>query len=310
MMHNMLRPFDLTINRRGLFLRIPGIRDGAKKVFVTNEPSRALRLLWYDPMAESWQMEFGDLEELFQHTSRCRLFRGYYGTELTGEDGSIMAGEAPIRKKARPMTNVLTRSPPVRETFRTWVADFIPTCVGDYPGTTLTKSELCDEILAQFPETRAAYDLAFLKVKRREQKDLYTRVIKPSIPSGQDIDPQWRCITAAALRDMIMGSDYSLGLAPTRSLKSSSGIYDEEEVRIFVEEAWRLVGDEAWGRLCGPDSEHSQRLMRRLVEEADFELLEGAEETHGSDDEDDKIRFPPKPEGFRQTWYETDMNDI
>lgn len=93
MIHNMLRPFDLTINTRGLFLRIPQIRGGTKKVFITNEPSQALRFLGYDPLAPIWETSFQSVDELFQHSTKCRLFRGFYGTELSSEDGRIMAGE-------------------------------------------------------------------------------------------------------------------------------------------------------------------------------------------------------------------------
>lgn len=74
-------------------MRIPNIKKGAKKIFITNEPGEALRLLGYDPLADIWQEEFESLDQMFQHTMKCRLFRGFYGMELTGEDGSIMAGK-------------------------------------------------------------------------------------------------------------------------------------------------------------------------------------------------------------------------
>lgn len=199
----------------------------------------------------------------------------------------------------------------VRETFRTWIADFIPSCGGVYSGTHLTIEGFRNEILERFPETRAEYDLATAKAETQKgQRDIYSRVIKASIPIEQDTNPRWRDVTAAVLRDIIMRSDYSLGFAPTRSLQICNGLYDEQEVKTFVEEAWKIVGDEAWDCYYGPSGKHSHHLEARLAEEAEMQACEGEGETYESDDEEDRIRFQSKPEGFRQTWYDTDMNDI
>ncbi|KAM0818722.1 hypothetical protein AB5N19_04534 [Seiridium cardinale] len=286
MVHSLIRPFNLTINRRGLFLRIPEIRNGAKKVFITNEPSQALGLLGYDPMANIWETGFQNVDKLFEYTTKCRFFQGFYGTELAGDDGKIMAA---------------------RDTFRDWVADFIPTCTEGYPRTKISNDALRVEILEMFPETRSEYDRAFSKMERRNQGDLFTRVIKPSV-SVVDDTQQWRHIAAAGLKEIIMDSNYSLGFAPTRALKSTDGLYNEEEVKIFIKEAWKLVGDAAWERHCGPEGRYNRHLERKAVGERCMQ--EESVEVDTESEDEDVVRFPPRPEGFRQTWHETDMNDL
>lgn len=93
MIRNIMRSHDLIVNAQGLFLRIPEIRNGAKKVFVTNEPSQAMRILGYDPLMQAYQESFRSLDELFAHTTKSRLFKGFYGTDLTDEDGRSMYGK-------------------------------------------------------------------------------------------------------------------------------------------------------------------------------------------------------------------------
>ncbi|KAK6219350.1 hypothetical protein LQW54_002338 [Pestalotiopsis sp. IQ-011] len=99
MTRNILWSYDLVINKRGLFLRIPELKNGAKKVFVTKEPSQVLCILGYDPMTPVYQQSFESVDDLFEHTSKSRLFRGFYGTELTDQDGQSMVTHMKARKR-------------------------------------------------------------------------------------------------------------------------------------------------------------------------------------------------------------------
>jgi hypothetical protein len=101
------------------------------------------------------------------------------------------------------------------------------------------------------------------------QKDLYCRIIKPAIPISEETDESlaWRRFAETALREIIMENDYSLGVQPTRSLKSPHGLYIVDEVRRFVSKSWREVGDAAWLRYYGPGGQYQQRLKRQTPEE-------------------------------------------
>lgn len=196
-------------------------------------------------------------------------------------------------------TTWLTSLIAVRDTFKAWVAEFVPTCVGEYAGSQVSKDSLRHEIFEQFPQTKADYDGAFLKLKKRQQRELIRRHISDAVLAGKHT-LIWRNIAARGLRHIIFNSDYCLGFAPTRQLQQDDGLYDEEEVELFVTEAWEAVGDAAWQRHCEFKGTHDAW---------DANLAQDSESEPESED-DDVVRFPPQPEGYRQTWWDSDANDI
>ncbi|KAH6655141.1 hypothetical protein BKA67DRAFT_657098 [Truncatella angustata] len=279
MIQNMIRPFNITISTKGLFLRIPEIRNGSKRILITNEPSEALRLLDYDPFDPAWEHEFTSIEQLFKFTTKCRFFGGFHHTELTGEDGRIMA---------------------VRDVFKSWVADFIPTCVDSHTEAYMTSDQVRAIIFDLFPKTKAEYKLALLKAKKRKRSDLINHTIKPCIPLIEGMTTKWHNVASTALVEIIMDLNYSLGFAPTRLLRDVNGNYNEQEVRVFVKEAWKLVGDAAWDRQYGPMCKYGQCLEKK-ASEAEYEGENRSDEEPQTEDDDEGIKFPSRPEGFRQT---------
>ncbi|ETS77251.1 hypothetical protein PFICI_11125 [Pestalotiopsis fici W106-1] len=276
MIRNIMRPYDLVINARGLFLRIPEIRDGAKKVFVTDEPSQALGILGYDPMAPVYQESFQNVDELFVYTTKCRLFKGFYGTDLTDEDGRSMSE---------------------REVFKTWIRDFVPTCIDGYPKEEISKDAIRNEIFQKFPATKAEYDASLLRNKKRKQRDFISRTIESSLDMVKGVTSAWRKAASAALKEIILFSDYSLGFRPLEDLKLSNGLYKEDEVKMFIEQALEVVGEVAWERQCCNDhmGDISQAQQRTRIEEEDLAWSEGEDEI-----------FMPK---YREGYYQNHASD-
>ncbi|KAF3011743.1 hypothetical protein E8E14_010775 [Neopestalotiopsis sp. 37M] len=270
MIRNIMRSHDLIVNAQGLFLRIPEIRNGAKKVFVTNEPSQAMRILGYDPLMQAYQESFRSLDELFAHTTKSRLFKGFYGTDLTDEDG---------------------RSMYERETFRIWIRDFVPTCIDGYPKEDIPQGAIREEILQTFPAARAEYDAILLKHEKRKQREFIYQTIESSLDMTEGVTSPWREAAATALKEIILFSDYSLGFKPANNIKSSDGLYKEDEVKEFVEQGCEVVGEAAWERQCrvehmGNDPEAESRKLR--MDEADLEFSE------------DEVFIPKYREGYYQ----------
>lgn len=84
-LQNMLRPFNLDMNRQGFYLRTPELGEH-QKVLITREPGHFLRFLGYNPTSKEWERELKSVAALFELAAQCRFFAGFAGTELTEED--------------------------------------------------------------------------------------------------------------------------------------------------------------------------------------------------------------------------------
>lgn len=197
----------------------------------------------------------------------------------------------------------------MRDTFRAWVADFIPIHREEYPGSQITKDDLRREIFEQFPKTRIDYNEVFLRAKKRQQRDITKRLIRPTVRPSHNTSSLWCNVAAQGLKQIVFNSDYSLGFAPTRVLQSRDGLYDEEEVETFIKEAWEAVGDVAWRRHCKFDSKLDTSLTSEYGQDDEHIIEESSSEPESEEDED-TVRFPAQPEGYRQTWWDSDANDI
>ncbi|KAI1863711.1 uncharacterized protein JN550_009411 [Neoarthrinium moseri] len=240
MLRVMMRPYNLTVTVKGLYLQIREMVHNKPKVLITKDPEKALRLLGYDPDGQEWEREFSSLDELFVYTTKCRFFRGFQGTNFEWSDQQILA---------------------FRPIFRAWIRDFVPTCKGRCWGTTMSAEAVRDEALEKFPSARMEYHE--LIIKHEKQKDLFTRVIKPNVPAN-DYGLLWRAIAARALREIIMNEDYSLEIKPLKPLKSCDGLFIETEVEAFVSDTWQQVGEAAWERHYGDNGRYDQALDKAV----------------------------------------------
>lgn len=85
-----IRPFGLTVNDKGLYLRIPEIEllDRKKSmIFLTCEPSEILDYLGLDE--GKWWSEFGSRREMFEFAAGCRMFwvkeKGFHDLDVVRE---------------------------------------------------------------------------------------------------------------------------------------------------------------------------------------------------------------------------------
>jgi hypothetical protein len=70
-----IRPFGLTVNDRGIHVRIPDIEAFDRKksmVFLTDNPTQILDFIGLDP--QIWFQKFASQDEMFEYASGCRLF--------------------------------------------------------------------------------------------------------------------------------------------------------------------------------------------------------------------------------------------
>lgn len=152
-----------------------------------------------------------------------------------------------------------------------------------------------------FPGTRADYDAAQMKARRREQKHRISKGIRSTLRTIEGVTTEWRAAAATGLKEIILLSDYSLGYRPSKTLQSSDGLYILNEVKMFVEEACEVVGHAAWARQC-----------HNMFSGNGGSATSGTSDLDSDTSEDeDEFRLPPQREGYHQTWYlGSDMNDL
>jgi len=250
-----IRRFGLTVNDRGMFLRIPDIEMFDRKksmIFLTDEPNTILEFLGLD--AEKWWKPFPSRMDMFEYAAGCRMF---WVKEVTAEgeaegdvflkDGALEGQEGGLEGKKKLKHNDRQRMSK-RPIFREWIDEFIPKCRDDgrLGNTTITREQIRDDAFTTF-RVQEEYERRLQEWKLAKHKDdLWRDAIKGCVP--EDVDPQFRAASIKTLKLIIMEGEAFDGAVPKAAQKDNQGFYDVEEVRKFVSENWKRAGEIGWAR--------------------------------------------------------------
>ncbi|KAI0098274.1 hypothetical protein GGR51DRAFT_538384 [Nemania sp. FL0031] len=231
-----IRPFGLTIDEVGLYVRIPEIEKFEKqkaKVLLTTDPSEVLNFLGLKCTEKEWEEPFASDQEVFEYAATCRLF---WVKPDDSEGGSAEIDRRKLKANDR-------RRMKFRPLFRKWIEEFIPACreAGRFASTPLTRDIVREQAFACFPRLRSDYDSHFIKWLIKKQKvALVNDMIKPTVPSDMGYERRGHCVSA--LKKIILDGDESFGgiVAPP-GLKRQDGLFDEDAVRAWVGNNWRAV---------------------------------------------------------------------
>ncbi|KAI3318268.1 hypothetical protein HD806DRAFT_316909 [Xylariaceae sp. AK1471] len=251
-----IRPFGLTVDEVGLYVRIPEIEELNKKeakVLLSSDPSEILSFLGLKYDDKQWEEPFTSDEDIYEYATTCRLF--FVKPEKTetkdDADGTGTGGEgedATGVDKRRLKANDRRRMT-YRPLFRKWVEEFLPACRASGHFASLTPSTrdgVRQQAFAYFPGVQSIYSSRLTEWRiKRQRETLWKEVIKPAVPT--DIDIHQRSCCTSALKKIIMNDDDTFGgiVAPA-SLKDKDGLFDEDAVRAWVEKSWQEVFDVAW----------------------------------------------------------------
>ncbi|KAI0110165.1 hypothetical protein F4814DRAFT_426058 [Daldinia grandis] len=256
-----IRPYGLTVDEVGLYIRIPEIENLNKKlskVVLSTDPVEILGFLGLKCDGTEWERPFASVEDFMEYAATCRLLwvRPEQDANTTEADGgdfdkSMMKSNDRRRMKGR-------------AAFREWYDGFIPACreAGRFTTPISTRDTVREEAFQQFPGTRQVYNNRLLEWRREQQRQrLWREVIKASIPERREGEEEpdhrhLRSLAASALKKIVMQDDYSLGIWPTSPLRDYYGFYNEDLVREFVVQNWRRVGEAAWE---GSQRKYSER---------------------------------------------------
>ena len=128
-----IRRFGLTVNDRGLYLRIPDIEllDRKKSmVFLTEKPSEVLNFIGIDE--KRWWKPFSSQSEMFNYAAGCKLF--WVREKDAEEEEHDVVGDRPAegqeggeagKKKLKHNDRQRMAKRPI---FNDWITVFIPKC--------------------------------------------------------------------------------------------------------------------------------------------------------------------------------------
>jgi hypothetical protein len=253
-----IRPFGLTVNNLGLYLRIPEIEllDRKKSmVFLTDSPSQILEFLGLEE--GRWWSEFESRREMFEFAAGCRMFfvkEKEKDVEEGGEGVGDVVGEVEVggqeggEKGKKKLKHNDRQRMAKRPIFREWIEEFIPLLreEGRSGECRVTRDQIRDEAFERWG-VRKEYEER-LKAWRsaRHEDELWREVIKGSIP--EDVDPVVRGAAIRQLKAVIMEGEEWDGSIPEAAKKNEEGFHDLNVVRSFVLENWQKAGKVGWER--------------------------------------------------------------
>ncbi|OTA57685.1 hypothetical protein K449DRAFT_355187 [Hypoxylon sp. EC38] len=254
---SIIRPYGLTMDEVGLYIRIPEIESLNKKqakILLSSEPTQILKFLGLKHSGKEWEEPFASVKELFEYVATCRLF--WVRPEGGDVDKNKLKSNDRRRMNYRPI-------------FKKWVEEFLPACreAGRFTKQIATRDSVRKEAFKSFPGAQRAYEARLLSWrKERQQQTLWNGVIKAAIPEPLAAElktlgnAHWRSVLAHALKKVIMQDDYHLlSGRPPAPFRDADGIYDEQRVRQFVVDNWWDVGRAAW-------NENQEKYARRVAE--------------------------------------------
>ncbi|KAI0432825.1 hypothetical protein F5Y09DRAFT_128172 [Xylaria sp. FL1042] len=246
-----IRPFGLTIDEVGLYIRIPEIEAFDKKVakvLLSTDPEEILHFLGLRFDDKQWEEPFASEIDIYEYAATCRLFWVSVDDEPDkASNPEAKSGDEVVADKRKLKSNDRRRMA-MRPLFRKWIEEFLPACraSGRFPSTPLARDEVRQQAFEYFPGVQPIYHarLAGWRIERQAQT-LWKAVIKPAVPA--DIDPIQRSCLTSALKKIIMHGDATFdGIVAPPTLKDRDGIFDVTAVHDWVVDMWPKVLSVAW----------------------------------------------------------------
>lgn len=234
---NVIKPYGLTVDDKGLWLRIPEIEDADRKrskVWLTGDPDEILDFLGL-PYTRYWTGPFRDLYQMYEYVANCITF----WVPPADETESALRANDRRRMKQRPA-------------YREWVEEFKPLCraQGRFSGEPMTRDQVRGRAFARFNvrQTYMTERRAFLveDQKRHILKTIIERIVPLPAEGAAKEDFLYRTVLVRALKEIVL--DWNRGLysimAPG-NLRDDEGFYHLGRTESFVLEYKDRIGKEA-----------------------------------------------------------------
>ncbi|KAM0343424.1 hypothetical protein ACHAPU_008605 [Fusarium lateritium] len=258
MLGSTIRPFGLTVDNVGLWIRIPEIerinRNHAK-IWLTSQPNIILKFL--DVAVPQYWRPFLSIQEMFHYVAKCPMFsvpadENEERADMTSNDRSRMAN---------------------RPVYRKWIEEFKPSCreQGVHTESLLTRESVKEKAFVEF-KIESEYLERLRGFIHQEQKKTIRKAIKAADPIGDGTQDHQtlirRGLTIKAMSEIIIDCvDESLyGIVAPRSLWHNNGLWNMDKVQQFITKNMDFVAVKALER----DNKRAERkeLEAKVKEEA------------------------------------------
>ncbi|GKU11725.1 unnamed protein product [Fusarium langsethiae] len=225
---SVIRPFGLTMDNVGLWIRIPEIERIDKKrakILLTSVPNHILEFIGVSS-TEYWR-PFPDVETMFRYISKCHMF--YLPSDYVVEEEIISAKSNDRQRLAK------------RPIYGKWVHEFKPLChsQGLFSKALTTREDVKNKAFETFKiETeyhQRLRDFMFEKQKNEIIKEIKNIFPAPTQPTNQKA-VQMRALQIKAMKEIIIErvdeSRYNI-VAPN-GLRLPNGLFNMDRVRAFA----------------------------------------------------------------------------
>lgn len=271
----IIRPYGLTANEEGLYIRIPEMEQIDKKkarVFLTDSPTKVLEFVMREGHSR-WAKRFPSVDTMFDYAARCKWFLAWLAHEneknATGAKDNLKASDRQ-RISQRPV-------------FARWVEEYLPKQIVlsrssfgiDQPARNALRDEVRAAAFVAFPgaEDRYIQQLAawnkeqtriFVKNKLIKEDMALPESIERALPEPHEgssiaqVEKNWRGVLRSALIKLIMDecTDFEcVHIAPPH-LRDEHGVLIVEDVKDWIEKSWETVGRAAWAAHCARAAEN------------------------------------------------------
>lgn len=234
---NVIKPYGLTVDGKGLWLRIPEIEDADRKrskVWLTGEPDAILNFLGL-PYTRYWAGPFGDLYQMYEYVANCVMF----WVPPADETESALRANDRRRMKQRPA-------------YRKWVEEFKPLCraQGRFSEEPMTRDQVRGRAFARFNvrQTYMTERRAFLveDQKRHILKTIIERIVPLPAEGAAKEDFLYRTVLVRALKEIVLEWNRGLySIMAPGNLRDDEGFYHLGRTESFVLEYKDRIGKEA-----------------------------------------------------------------
>lgn len=294
----LIRPYGLTVNEEGLYIRIPELESKGKKrarIFLSDSPSKVLEFLIHDGSRDEWNKRFPSVTAMYAYVARCKWYRAWLAHEKQTNMALSIHRE---RLKANDRNRM--RSRPI---FARWIEEYVPQQLRAMPHNSpnpptvgALREHTRTVVFKAFPGAEERYAQELHELHREEARSYVKNVlinqglalpesIAASVlplpqegSSAEELEISWRNMLRFGLRRILVHEKEFRDLGGN-AIVSPPGLRDErgalvaEKVKAWIGENWERVGQVAWVVRCVRSAKYAEE-MRVQEEWSEQERLE------------------------------------
>ncbi|KAK3187283.1 hypothetical protein K4F52_003914 [Lecanicillium sp. MT-2017a] len=237
MLGSLIRPYGLTVNDTGMYIRVPEIEHTDKnraRILLTSDPDAVLEFLGLPAGKGCFDEPFASLDALFAYVAQCRMM--YIPAKDDSEetkDGGFTGDPKSLKANDR-------RRMKFRPVYKQWVEEYIPQCraEGKHGEQKTNRAKITDEALERFGVREEYTRVRHEFLLERQRDTIWNDAIKNSVPAADPDDQRsilYRACLVKALKRVILERNESYDVKFDEAMMGEDGFYNMGAVRAFIQ---------------------------------------------------------------------------